>query len=142
MILDELEHPIVLAPLAGGASTPELTAAVTEAGGLGFLAGGYLTAETLHRQPLHDRAFRGRAPRLIPRSIMQPRRCARRRGSAATPTPSISGPGGRTGSRRAGRSPRSSDRSPTALDRRWRRPLTEPLIGHTGHRPTTEVIEK
>jgi NAD(P)H-dependent flavin oxidoreductase YrpB (nitropropane dioxygenase family) len=60
VVLDELRHPIVLAPLAGGASTPELTAAVTEAGGLGFLACGYLTAETL-RQPLHDRAFRGRA---------------------------------------------------------------------------------
>jgi len=47
VILDELEHPIVLAPLAGGASTPELTAAVSEAGGLGFLASGYLSAEAL-----------------------------------------------------------------------------------------------
>jgi len=37
----------VLAPLAGGASTAALTAAVTEAGGFGFLAGGYLTAEAL-----------------------------------------------------------------------------------------------
>jgi nitronate monooxygenase len=47
MVLDELQHPIVLAPLAGGASTPELAAAVSEAGGLGFLAGGYLTTEVL-----------------------------------------------------------------------------------------------
>jgi nitronate monooxygenase len=47
VVLDELQHPIVLAPLAGGASTPALTAAVSEAGGFGFLAGGYLTAETL-----------------------------------------------------------------------------------------------
>jgi nitronate monooxygenase len=37
----------VLAPLAGGASTPQLTAAVSEAGGFGFLAGGYLTSEAL-----------------------------------------------------------------------------------------------
>lgn len=44
MIVDELEAPVVLAPLAGGPSTPELAAAVGEAGGLGFLASGYLTA--------------------------------------------------------------------------------------------------
>jgi nitronate monooxygenase len=36
---------IVLAPLAGGPSTPELAAAVSNAGGLGFLAAGYLTPE-------------------------------------------------------------------------------------------------
>src|SRR5690242_11246724 len=46
-VLDELQHPIVLAPLAGGASTPQLTAAVSDAGGFGFLAGGYLTSEAL-----------------------------------------------------------------------------------------------
>ncbi|GAB2669054.1 NAD(P)H-dependent flavin oxidoreductase [Nocardia goodfellowii] len=50
MILDELQTPIVLAPMAGGPSTPELTAAVSEAGGLGLLAAGYLgTAETAAR---------------------------------------------------------------------------------------------
>ena len=37
--------PVILAPLAGGPSTPELAAAVSTAGGLGFLASGYLTAE-------------------------------------------------------------------------------------------------
>src|SRR6476659_7547857 len=37
--------PIVLAPLAGGPSTPALAAAVCRAGGLGFVAAGYLTAE-------------------------------------------------------------------------------------------------
>jgi nitronate monooxygenase len=36
----ELTHPIVQAPMAGGPSTPELAAAVTNAGGLGFLAAG------------------------------------------------------------------------------------------------------
>jgi nitronate monooxygenase len=40
-VLDQLEHPIVQAPLAGGPSTPALAAAVSEAGGLGFLAAGY-----------------------------------------------------------------------------------------------------
>ena len=44
MILDELPTPIVLAPMAGGPSTPELAGAVCTAGGLGFLAAGYLTA--------------------------------------------------------------------------------------------------
>ena len=44
MVLDRVPLPIVLAPLAGGPSTPALTAAVCEAGGLGLLAGGYLSA--------------------------------------------------------------------------------------------------
>ncbi|WP_433564513.1 nitronate monooxygenase [Nocardia sp. CA-151230] len=47
MVLDELDTPIVLAPMAGGPSTPELAAAVTEAGGLGFVAAGYLPASEL-----------------------------------------------------------------------------------------------
>jgi nitronate monooxygenase len=50
VVLDELKHPIVLAPLAGGTSTPELTAAVSEAGGLGFLASGYLSPEALEER--------------------------------------------------------------------------------------------
>jgi nitronate monooxygenase len=45
VILDRCPVPIVLAPLAGGPSTPELAAAVSEAGGLGFLAAGYLSAD-------------------------------------------------------------------------------------------------
>src|SRR4051794_36526206 len=45
MILDERNVPLVLAPLAGGPSTPELTGAVTDAGGLGTLALGYLPAD-------------------------------------------------------------------------------------------------
>ncbi|HTU77026.1 MAG TPA: nitronate monooxygenase [Trebonia sp.] len=54
MILDGCHIPIVQAPLAGGPSTPELAAAVTNAGGLGFLAAGYLpTAELADR---HGRA--------------------------------------------------------------------------------------
>ncbi|MBE1552339.1 nitronate monooxygenase [Mycobacterium sp. OAS707] len=47
MALDfrELSVPIIVAPMAGGPSTPELAAAGTNAGGLGFVAAGYLTAE-------------------------------------------------------------------------------------------------
>lgn len=45
MILDDLPFPLVLAPMAGGPSTLELTAAVSNSGGLGFLASGYLSAE-------------------------------------------------------------------------------------------------
>lgn len=44
MLLDRVSLPIVLAPLAGGPSTPALTAAVCEAGGLGMLATGYLSS--------------------------------------------------------------------------------------------------
>jgi nitronate monooxygenase len=47
LLLDRLAVPIVLAPLAGGPSTPELTAAVSNAGGFGFLAAGYLAASAL-----------------------------------------------------------------------------------------------
>jgi nitronate monooxygenase len=50
VVLDELQHPIVLAPLAGGSSTPDLTAAVSNAGGLGFLASGYLAPEALEER--------------------------------------------------------------------------------------------
>jgi len=41
----DLAKPILVAPMAGGPSTPELAAAGTNAGGLGFVAAGYLTAE-------------------------------------------------------------------------------------------------
>jgi nitronate monooxygenase len=44
------ENRIVLAPLAGGPSTAELAAAVSNAGGLGFLGGAYLTADQLGEQ--------------------------------------------------------------------------------------------
>ncbi|MCV7226424.1 nitronate monooxygenase [Mycolicibacterium komossense] len=47
MVFDvrDLALPIVGAPMAGGPSTPQLAAAVGAAGGLGFLAAGYLSAE-------------------------------------------------------------------------------------------------
>jgi len=45
--LTELEHPIVQAPMGGGVSTPALAAAVSEAGGLGFLAAGYKASDAV-----------------------------------------------------------------------------------------------
>jgi nitronate monooxygenase len=46
-VLTGLDVPIVLAPMAGGPTTPELVAAVADAGGLGFLGAGYLDADGL-----------------------------------------------------------------------------------------------
>ena len=43
--LRDLAVPIIVAPMAGGPSTPELAAAGTNAGGLGFVPAGYLTAD-------------------------------------------------------------------------------------------------
>ena len=60
MVLDALTAPIVLAPLGGGPSTCELAAAVSEAGGLGFLAGSYLTPEALEENVVKLRALTDR----------------------------------------------------------------------------------
>jgi nitronate monooxygenase len=43
--LRDLTVPVIVAPLSGGPSTPELAAAGTNAGGLGFVASGYLTTQ-------------------------------------------------------------------------------------------------
>jgi nitronate monooxygenase len=47
-----IEHPIIQAPLAGGGDTPELVAAVSNAGGIGFIGAAYRTPaqilETAH----------------------------------------------------------------------------------------------
>ncbi|MDV7764080.1 nitronate monooxygenase [Peribacillus sp. CSMR9] len=47
MFKDLLRYPIIQAPMAGGASTPRLAASVSNAGGLGFLAAGYKSAEQM-----------------------------------------------------------------------------------------------
>lgn len=52
--------PVVGAPMAGGASTPELVAAVNTAGGMGFLAGGYKSADALASQIARTRGLTGR----------------------------------------------------------------------------------
>lgn len=59
-ILDGLELPIVGAPMAGGPSTPELVAAVSGAGGIGFLGAGYKTAEAVREDVAATRALTGR----------------------------------------------------------------------------------
>ena len=55
-------HPIFQAPMAGGATTPELVSAVSNAGGLGSIGAAYLSPEALLKQArrvreLTDRAF-------------------------------------------------------------------------------------
>jgi nitronate monooxygenase len=42
-----IEHPIVQGPMGGGPSTPELVAAVSNAGGLGSLGAAYLTPDQI-----------------------------------------------------------------------------------------------
>src|SRR6185503_13693415 len=48
-LLDRLgiRHPLILAPMAGGPSTPALAAAVSEAGGLGSYGAAYLPIDKL-----------------------------------------------------------------------------------------------
>jgi nitronate monooxygenase len=46
-ILSRLLHPVIQAPMGGGASTPALAAAVSDVGGLGFLASGYKSAASM-----------------------------------------------------------------------------------------------
>lgn len=57
-----LQHPIIQAPMAGGTTTPELVAAVSEAGGLGSLGAAYMSPESIREaigkiQSLSDRPF-------------------------------------------------------------------------------------
>jgi nitronate monooxygenase len=42
-----LQHPIIQAPLAGGGDTPDLVAAVSNAGGIGFIGAAYSTPEQI-----------------------------------------------------------------------------------------------
>ncbi|WP_460065509.1 nitronate monooxygenase [Streptomyces sp. YKOK-I1] len=59
-LTDLFPHPIVQAPMAGGVSVPQLAAAVSEAGGLGFLAGGYKTADGMYQEIKQLRGLTGR----------------------------------------------------------------------------------
>ncbi|MBA2876155.1 nitronate monooxygenase [Thermaerobacillus caldiproteolyticus] len=49
-MLHSLSIPIIQAPMAGGVSTPLLAASVSQAGGLGFLAGGYKTVAEMREE--------------------------------------------------------------------------------------------
>ncbi|MCV6590891.1 MAG: nitronate monooxygenase [Marinobacterium sp.] len=44
-----LAHPVIKAPMAGGIDSPELIAAVSQAGGMGFIGAAYLNAEQLEK---------------------------------------------------------------------------------------------
>lgn len=44
-----IKYPIIQAPMAGGVTTPELVAAVSNAGGLGMLGAGYLSPEQMQK---------------------------------------------------------------------------------------------
>ena len=57
----ELTCPIIGAPMAGGVSTPALAAAVNAAGGMGFLAAGYLTTAALDARIAELRTLTARA---------------------------------------------------------------------------------
>ncbi|MCK7626941.1 nitronate monooxygenase [Streptomyces sp. RS10V-4] len=59
-LTDLCRYPIVQAPMAGGGSGPELAAAVCEAGGLGFLAAGYKTADGMYQEIKRLRGLTGR----------------------------------------------------------------------------------
>jgi len=58
-VLEGLRVPVVQAPLAGGPSTPELAAAVSNAGALGFLAAGYKTPDAMGEDIAATRALTG-----------------------------------------------------------------------------------
>ncbi|MEV0036532.1 nitronate monooxygenase [Streptomyces sp. NPDC056909] len=58
-LTDLCRYPIVQAPMAGGASCPQLAAAVCEAGGLGFLAAGYKTADGMYEEVKQLRGLTG-----------------------------------------------------------------------------------
>jgi nitronate monooxygenase len=79
----ELPIPLVLAPMAGGPSTPELAAAVSATGALGFLAAGYLTPERFADDIARTRALTGRpfgVNLFVPRpSVVEPEQLARYR---------------------------------------------------------------
>ncbi|MFF2211709.1 nitronate monooxygenase [Streptomyces antibioticus] len=59
-LTDLFPYPIVQAPMAGGVSVPQLAAAVSEAGGLGFLAAGYKTADGMYQEIKQMRGLTGR----------------------------------------------------------------------------------
>ncbi|MDB5793943.1 MAG: 2-nitropropane dioxygenase [Noviherbaspirillum sp.] len=60
-LMDFSKRPIIQAPMAGGATTPELVAAVSNAGGIGSLAAALLSPETITAQIAKIRALTQRA---------------------------------------------------------------------------------
>ncbi len=66
-----IDHPIIVAPMAGGPSTPELVAAVCEAGALGSFGAGYLPPEAV-RAAIRDIRGRTNRPFAVNLFIPQP----------------------------------------------------------------------
>lgn len=64
-----IEHPIIQAPMAGGATTPELVAAVSNAGALGFLGAAYLAPDRILEEA---RAVRAGTPRPFGINLFSP----------------------------------------------------------------------
>ncbi|WLQ33731.1 nitronate monooxygenase [Streptomyces castrisilvae] len=58
-LTDLCRYPIVQAPMAGGPSCPQLAASVADAGGLGFLAAGYKTADGMYQEIKQVRGLTG-----------------------------------------------------------------------------------
>jgi nitronate monooxygenase len=56
----DIEHPIIQGPMGGGPSTPELVAAVSNAGGLGSLGAAYLTPDQISDAIRRTRALTSR----------------------------------------------------------------------------------
>ncbi|MGB2682508.1 MAG: nitronate monooxygenase [Candidatus Competibacter sp.] len=78
-----IRYPIIQAPMTGGPGTPQLTAAISNAGGLGSLAGGYLQPDSLREaiaevRALTDRPFAVNLAAIAPVKIDE-RRLARAR---------------------------------------------------------------
>lgn len=84
-ILDTLKTPVIVAPMAGGPSTPALVNAAAEAGSLGFLAGGVMPLEQLKQElsevkaSLASTCFARRRMRLSLQTLMSWRDCCPRR---------------------------------------------------------------
>lgn len=51
-----IKHPIIQAPLAGGGDTPDLVAAVSNAGGIGFIGAAYLSPQQIEQTSRSVRA--------------------------------------------------------------------------------------
>jgi nitronate monooxygenase len=93
----ELQLPIVQAPMGGGISTPALAAAVSDAGGLGFLAAGYLDADRVRKdiaelreltdKPFGVNLFAPPQPVPDPRAVERYASALARRHGTATGTP-------------------------------------------------------
>jgi len=77
-----LTHPIIQAPLAGGGDTPDLVAAVCNAGALGFIGAAYLTPPQIIDT---SRAVRERTGRPFGINLFVPLPCLMRRRIRGSP---------------------------------------------------------